>query len=445
MKQAGMRQIGSVGLALALGGLLGPAVQAQQATGAGTTPAAAPAAAAPAGATSGQVLLPGQSSAAPLPSPFSSVNIVYPGSRGFVRTDSFFVYPFAGVGLGYNSNPSAAQSGGSGSMLGVLGVRLLGSAKTGASVFELGYTGNYGHYFESSKDDFNNHELVGRASRQFSARTDVEGSLYWLHKTDPRGVVAQQVVLDQPNQWSALGGTLTAGYGAREAKGRFELDLGLSDKTYTNNRAYTTSLDVTSMNVAGRFYYRWQPRTRVFTELRAARYDYQLSTSLSDNTEYRAGLGVTWDATAVTSGTVRIGWMNKDFNSAAVKDYTGLYVDALLRWAPKTYSWVDLIANYGAQDTSGVGTYSVTSALAAAWTHKWRNHFQTRALLSAQNSDFRNVVRTDRLYTIGYGGFYDLRSWLRLGLEATYQNRQSTDDVWDFDRSILMFTVGGTL
>jgi hypothetical protein len=51
--------------------------------------------------------------------------------------------------------------------------------------------------------------------------------------------------------------------------------------------------------------------------------DYDSALSTEDNTERRYYLGYTWDATAATTGVVKIGRMTKDFDAAGRAGYSG--------------------------------------------------------------------------------------------------------------------------
>ena len=384
------------------------------------------------------------SAAVPLPNPNLAANAAFPDRRGFYRAEPFFIYPWAGLGLGYNSNLNGVRDNPISSSLAVVAARVLGEMKYRAGTLGLSYAGNYGRYFESSVDNFNDHELVARLRNQFTARADLDGAVYWMSKQDPRGLQTRPFS-DSPDKWRSFGGYLTAGYGAQSAQGRFEVDLGFSNKEYTNNREFTQQLDVASVNLAGRFLYRVAPRTRVLVELRDTEYNYLWSQSRLDNSEQRILMGATWDATAALSGTVKAGWMFKDFKDPTQKDFSGLSLEANGRWAPYTYSFYDLAARYGAMDTSGSGTYTVDTGLAAAWTHKWQSFFQTRATLAYLHQDYRGIDRIDNILSVSFGAYYDLRSWLRAGVDASYLTRSSTDPSVEYGRTLLMFTLGGTL
>jgi hypothetical protein len=96
-------------------------------------------------------------------------------------------------------------------------------------------------------------------------------------------------------------------------------------------------------------------------------------------------------------------------------------------------------------DTTGAGVYTVDTSLAAAWTHRWRSFFQTRATLGYLHQDYQGINRNDDIVSMSFGGFYDLRTWLRVGVDASYLTRSSTDPGVEYGRTLIMFTVAATL
>lgn len=382
--------------------------------------------------------------ALPQPNPNLTTNFSLPAKRGFYRSEPVFVYPFLGVGLGHNSNLTGVNVNPIDSGFMVLSPRVYADVKKGGSTHSLTYNGNFGRYIDSSVDNYNEHELIAATRNQFTARADLEASAYYLVKQDARGSV-NRAFSAEPDRWQAAGAHAQFGYGARNAPGRLEVDLALTDKHYQNNRGITELFDVTTVNLGGTFFYRLAPRTRAIGEISVTQYDYKSSRSLLDNTEMRYLAGVTWDATAATSGTIKAGWMTKNFKAGTSTDFNAPTVDASVRWSPRTYSVFDFVVQRSAFDSTGTGVATVNTSLGGTWTHRWREFISTRALLIHSNSDFKGVSRTDRLTTLSVGGYYDVRTWLRVGAEYTHQRRASTDSTFEFSRDVLLFTVGATL
>ena len=367
-----------------------------------------------------------------------------PPQRGFYRNEPVFVYPFLGLGIGHNSNLTGVSVNPVNSWFMVLSPRIYADVKKGGSTHSLTYNGNFGQYVDSSNDNFSEHELVAATRNQFTARADLQASAYYLIKQDARGSV-NRPFSSEPDLWHAVGAGALYGYGARNAPGRVEVDFALIDKRYQNNRSVTELFDVTTLKLGGTFYYRLAPRTRALGEISVMQYEYKSSRSLFGNTEMRYLVGVTWDVTAATSGTIKAGFMTKNFKADATADITMPTVDATVRWSPRTYSVFDFAVQRVAMDSTGTGIATVNTSLGSVWTHRWKEFISTRALLSHLNSDYKGVLRTDRVTTLSVGGYYDARTWLRLGVEYTHQRRTSTGSNFEFSRDVLLFTVGATL
>ena len=380
--------------------------------------------------------------ASPQPLPDLASNYAFPAQRGFVRAEPVFIYPSLGMGIGYDDNVFATPNNTTDSGFFMLFPRVRAEVKHHGDVYAFTYNGRWGHYFDASEADVNDHEFVATSSNQFTARADLNATAYYLMKQDDPGSVDRSVS-GTPDRWHAVGAFATFGYGAREAPGRFEFDGGATDKRYVNNRDVTAAFDVTSWNVAGRFFYRLAPKTHLLAELRYNDYDYHSSPLDSDEQRYL--VGATWDATAATSGALKVGYLTKQFKASGFEDYSGVTAEASVRWKPRTYSTLDILAVYAPSDSTGTGQYTVDKTVGATWEHFWKTYFSTRVGAWYTKSDFVGVSRTDNDSRIGIGGFFDIRTWLRLGLEYSYENRNSTDPTAEYSRNVVMLTIGGTL
>src|SRR5206468_2669817 len=153
-------------------------------------------------------------------------------------------------------------------------------------------------------------------------------------------------------------------------------------------------------------------------EVRDTGYDYR--SSPLDNNEQRYLLGGTWDVTAITSGTLKLGYVSKRFQQEGLPGYSGVTAEAAVRWRPRTYSTVELVAVYGPSDSEGTGIFSVDTTLGASWEHYWKSYFLTRVFATYVNSDLQGISRTDRNSRVGIGAYFDIRSWLRIGADYSH-------------------------
>ncbi len=381
---------------------------------------------------------------AALPSPLwgGALGSSVPGQRGFVRSEPFFIYPFVAAGFGTNSNVRLQSTDPIKSNFFQIAPRLTADIKSGGQVYALTYQASIVRYANSAPDNVIDHELIGQSRNQFSARSDLNAQAFYLSRNEARGSL-NRLLNNEPDHFSAFGANGTFGYGALAAQGRFELDLGFTDKKYDNFRVVNSAFDVSTFNIAGRFLYRVAPRVRMLAELRDTEYSYKNNNI--DSSERRLLFGASLDAGAAVSGTAKIGVVNKNFKDNGYKDFTAPAMEVALRWLPLTYSTWDFVAQRVPYDSTGSGSATVNTVLGVSWNHNWQSYFSTYASMQLVNSDFRESSRSDRLTNLSFGGYFDVRTWIRFGAQVSSNARSSDVIGADYKRNVLMFTIGATL
>jgi len=381
--------------------------------------------------------------ALPLPSEALGTGVIPAGAAG-VPLGPMYLYPTLGVSFGYNDNPSGTSGGGSSTFWG-LSPRLVAGGNTGTVSYALGYAGDIVRYADTPDYDFDTHQFTASASSALNARTDVRGLTYFMLGADTNGSVDREVFETQ--RWRGLGALGTIGYGAAGATGRVEFDLGVTDKSYDDADVAATQ-DVTTLTAVGRFLYRVAPRTQLLTELGYTGFDYaDAAASTRDSAETSFRVGALWNITAITSGSVRIGVINKQFDNPAIDDYTGPDFALALNWMPRTYSTVGLFANARPVDSTGFGDYKLSRVIGGNWTHTWTSQIASRAFLSYRMEEYEGVgvSREDDTTAIGLGLVYTMRRWMRFGAQWVNEDRDSTDSDFTFRRNVYSLTAGFSL
>ncbi|MEO8383926.1 MAG: outer membrane beta-barrel protein, partial [Betaproteobacteria bacterium] len=195
----------------------------------------------------------------------------------------------------------------------------------------------------------------------------------------------------------------------------------------------------------GRFFARFTEKTSFLIEARADKLDYKSSASLLDSNERYYLAGITWDATAATSGTIKIGQIRKDFVSSATRDSSTSGWDANVQWAPLSYSKFNFTTSKSFGESTGVGDFLLTKRYGAAWTHEWSSRISTSASINRSNDDFVNGGRSDTTDSIGLKLNYKVQRWLTLGGEFSNADRDSNNPTFKYKKNIYSFTVGATL
>ena len=363
-----------------------------------------------------------------------------------VRLGGVSLYPKVALVEGRNDNV-LGDSGSISSTFTSLQPELNAMVGNKGDRYGLVYRGNYTRYSSSSADNFNNHSTEMYGDNVFTAREKLSWGLGYQVVNEPRGGTVGTSLHATPDRWHAPTARALFTYGAKGAAGKVELEGNLFKKTYENNLTDMAKLDVRTTNVAGRFFYRVMPKTSALVEVRQINNNYTGVTGAQpNNTERRYLAGVTWEATAATTGTVKVGRSQKSFSDSTAS-LSGNSWEGSVRWVPLTYSTVDLMTSRTAGESTGVGTSLDNTNYSLAWTHNWSSQWATRLSAGKLKTDFVNStpMRSDDTKNYGARLTYDMRRWLRFGLDYTRTDRTSSDTANNFVRNVTMFTVEGTL
>jgi len=361
------------------------------------------------------------------------------------RTESgVFLYPTLLVGYGYDDNLTRTNTGQISSSFVRLVPELMAELKNKGDRYTAKVNFAATRYMDSENDNATTALLELAGDNYFSSRAQAGWVLARVDGVDPRGFT-QRTVSAEPDKWHSNNLNGRFAYGAQEASGRFEFDLGTQAKTYDNNRDVTTVADVTLNSMAGRFFYRVGPRTKAVVEYRNAKANYVSDQSTDDNTEQRYYAGLTWEATAATTGTVKVGRMTKEFDLASKQGYGGSSWEAGVRWSPKTYSIVDLQTTRSTADSTGVGDYTLNTSTSLGWSHKWNQSLGTRVLVSVLGTDFVGSGRVDNALGLGFMVEYNMLRWLKIGLDFGRTDNSSNDPTQSYKRNVTGLTLNATL
>lgn len=363
--------------------------------------------------------------------------------RALGLTEGIYVFPAAMVGIGYNDNVTAVSKNKIGSSIVLLSPEVVAEVKNRGDRYTAGYQGNYGLYQNSSADNFNDHTAWLGADNYWTTRFRTGIGAGYLMKTDARGTSAVATSLSEPSRWHAPVFRALAVYGAKGAPGRLEFETSYMNKRYDNNRSTTDAYDVDIASFIGRFFYRVMPKTYALLELRDTESDYKLKTALNDNSDRRVYLGLTWEATAKTEGTFKVGKAYKSFDNSTLKDASGNAWEIGLRWLPQTYSMVELETSRSLYDSTGVGNYVTGTATTLSWDHKWASYINSRLSIGKLAATYSGTDRKDDTKTFSAALYHELGRHLRGGLSYTYTDRKSTWDDYGFKRNAIMLTMEG--
>lgn len=355
-----------------------------------------------------------------------------------------FFAPFVNLGVGYDDNVGLTRTNEVSSPFYILSPGFLLDARDASKIFQLSYQAAIGHYSDSEDDNYVDHTLRSSVDFAISRRQALRLGYDAVRGHEARGTTDRGAASTRPDKYRLTTPSILYAFGTPGAQGRLEAWYGDAHKRYTNNRATTTFADRDSEEYGASFYWRVMPRTHALVEVRRTNIDYTNPASIFDSREERVYGGVTWEATAATSGTIKVGTLRKKFD-AGLPRFSGTSWEGLVTWSPRTYSRLDLYTSRQPTEASGLGTFILSETLGATWTHGWNSLVSTSVNARYQKDEYQGFNREDEIKSLGVTVGYKFRRWLTLGAEFTHTNRDSNVPTSEYDRNLWMLTAKMTL
>lgn len=359
-----------------------------------------------------------------------------------VLGEGVLLYPSVKLSAGRDDNVRAAETGALSATVTTLAPNLRLETQQRNSTYALIYDGAYTRYSGLNTDNTNNHDLKLTGAHEFSVRSRLNWSLGFQDRFDARADAA--VPSTEPDNWRGSNLNSLYTFGAKGAQGRIEAELNLSRKRYQNNLATTVGSDLDTRQLAGRYFWRVMPSTYLVAEARAAVNDYRVGTA-NNNTDTRLLLGVTWEATAKTTGSFKLGQQRKDFDQVGKGDVSKSTYEASVTWSPLTYSVFTLTASRAAEDALSNGDYNQSRNLGLNWAHRWNSSLSSRVALTDAQANYFNSPRRDDTISASLGLSYDLSRRHSLGLDLVRTERDSTLSPNSYKRNTVFLSLRSAL
>jgi polysaccharide biosynthesis protein VpsM len=318
-------------------------------------------------------------------------------------------------------------------------------ARQAANTFSLRLSTTLGRYQSNTADNYTNYNVDGLADLDLGTRLRARLSGDYVDGEDPRGST-NNAISATPDRYRQVQGRGIFSYGARDARGHIDFELGQVRRDYYNNRATTAANDRTVDDIGATFHWRIGPKTSLLFQGKHSTVDYTLSTSTLGSIENALLAGATWEASAKTRGTFKIGMVKKEFDDSARTSARTISWSGDLQWSPRSYSHVDLSLNRApAETTGGVGNFIDRTTSGLRWSHDWSTRLTTEAAASYATDAYQGVPRTDNTRNYGLKASYKMRRWLSFGGDYAHTIRSSNDSDFDYKRNVLMLFVNAAL
>jgi len=296
-------------------------------------------------------------------------------------------------------------------------------AKKGADAYSVVYRADLARYAQSSADDYVDHSLLLGVEMPISARASLQFKPEARLGHDDRGSTFGPGTAT-PNTWKKVGFTGVFSYGSEDSIGKLVMDVGYDDVIYQNNRTVTLGYDKTQKYLAGSFYLRVSPKSMAFVQMDNLNIAYKDTASSLNGNELRLLFGLTWKATAQTSGKFKIGQLQKSFDRAH-STYSGDSWEGSVLWSPRQSTYIEWVSGRKSSESTGVGDLVLTTNNALDLRYDLSEKIRFHLNGAQSTEEFSPSSRRDKTPSYGFKAEYLLRSWLSARAEYTHSAKTS--------------------
>lgn len=360
------------------------------------------------------------------------------------------IQPSLGLRMIYDSNIYDSNMTEVESWIGVITPAILITSSPDSRRFTLRYDGAYGFYSADSADNYADHSLGGAAQFDVGSRSRLDLVAATEKQHQDRGS-AQTEGLDPsspafpsgPDEFDQHRWSGNLRYGAEGNRGRLRIGVGGMQRDYTNNLERTRFLDYqTVFGSAGMSIYSSQRAAIVFDALFTdIRYETPRPGEPSlDSDDWRFLLGITWQATAKTEGSVRVGLQERRFEDPTRGRSSNPSWEINVRWLPLEHSYFDFATSRMNEETFAEGFFIDTRNYKVAWTHEWAWRWESTISLTRNDADFVGALRNDDFREVSLDLRYPqsrLVTW-----QVGFARRSRDSSLGDFVFDGNMFTIG---
>ena len=298
-----------------------------------------------------------------------------------------------------------------------------------------------GTYFSSSDDSY----LDGLMKFSAYVETDVMRHFDLLLQTDlgteARGTGLTEKLdkqVEEALRYTAQTVALSYYYGALSTNSHLELQGEFYNKGYSNFEEITQLRNYDSLLLGATFFYSTNSHTNILVELNREAIRFDVDDEIPrDSDVYNLLTGLKWQATALTSGVIKLGYQNKAFKDPRRKDFAGLSWQLGIEWQPLSYSVFALTSSAQAKDPNVEGDYINERIYDLSWSHQWSELISSKLGVSFSSEDYSGTERSDEVNKLNGSIHFDLLRWLDMSLYVDVTQSQSTRDYVVFDKQII--------
>ena len=185
-------------------------------------------------------------------------------------------------------------------------------------------------------------------------------------------------------------------------------------------------------------YYRILQKTSIFGEYDFKQVSFTNNTQGLDNNVQTAQVGLTWELSSRSKGTVKAGYLLKSFDQQLSSNINTFIASIDGTHYFSDNNWVKLTGARTVNESSFMNApYSITTGIYGEFTHRFLERLSSTLKFSYGNERYSNIVpgelvlRVDKVVQAGAAIQYAFRRWLDCTLEYYWRNKDSTISIYN--------------
>lgn len=374
-----------------------------------------------------------------------------------VNVGGFDVTPTLDVGFRYDDNVIRSSDNEISSWSQIISPQVVMQTNFGSSQIEIGYRLRNERFYSSKPDNYTDHFFTAGVEYEMNSRHRMNIGIDYTDGHEDRGTgfsIGNGASLTTPDKFKQSEFDILYSYGAFNADGRLDFNFNITNRDYDLQVPIYRARDRVFTTLGSTFYYRVGATTDLVLDVIYREVDYNFALnpeSPLDSTQVSYLIGLDWEATAQTMGYAKIGYQEKDFDSATREDFDGVDWEAGIIWEPVEYSSVEFTTGANTDETNGEGNFIRGRDHQILWRHEWLERLRTEVGYTWGNDRYEGAllnnlsVRDDDLARFRASAYYQFRRWINFELTYIRDERESNRDIINYDRNQLLINALFTL
>ena len=299
------------------------------------------------------------------------------------------------------------------------------------SEYEISYSFIHDYFHSYSSEKTTDHFINAAAYYDFNSRNRL------LLSADFSDTTSVQDSNAADDEYRSSGINALYSFGVEGAP--INVDFGYDRSRTRTQNDINKDKDLDTQQLSSTLYYRISPRTQLLAEIRHSDQDYK-SANLRDSTNRTYLAGARWEATAFTTGSVRVGRTKKDFDNPTQQDVSRNMWEAGILWEPLTYSNFNLLTRSSIEEGEDDADSINQKLYSLGWNHQWNGFISSNVNYSLVDKKY-DTGRKDTTHTSSVGLIYAVDRWVDIGLRYEYTDSDSTLASENYSRNQVMLTL----